>query len=97
MWLSGGKPIKRFRALNSDELSMLAELRRRGRLQGHTLGGGLRVAYRHLGNFTVALLRGGNYLRTGVAKRNPTDADSDWVGEKLALVRAVQSSTKVQV
>ncbi len=87
--------MEKFHKLTQQERDELIRLFDEGRLTTHRLpinSADAKVCYHHDGNFTTALVRAGNKLYVGTAKRNPTDRQADNIGNKVARVRAFRST-----
>lgn len=79
-----------FRKLSAAETAAVLKLIRRG----HTSLSAARarmltVRFDHKENFTVAIVKSGKGVFTGVAKRNPSDKFNAEAGEALAFNRAI--------
>jgi hypothetical protein len=81
-----------FRPLTDGETKVALKLRTRNKITGvgSTTLKSARVRYGEQDNFTVAVLKVGKSVYTGVAKRNPDDALDPRIGETIALSRALR-------
>jgi hypothetical protein len=82
-----------FRKFTNAETAAVLKLIARGDGKNTTLSAKrarmLTVRFDHTENFTVAVLKNGKAIITGVAKRNPNDKFNAEAGEALALRRAI--------
>jgi hypothetical protein len=81
-----------FRPLSPVERSAITKLIRREPARtslSETRSRTITVRYDHSDNFTVAIIKLGKSVLTGVAKRNPRDKANNEAGEAIALRRAI--------
>jgi hypothetical protein len=81
-----------FRTLTALERSSVLKLIRREPARttlSETRSRTITVRFDHTDNFTVAILKIGKAVFTGVAKRNPRDKANAEAGEAIALRRAI--------
>ena len=88
---------KAWRRLSRADLNYLRDLESKGRVPALNGLETARVCHLHNGNFTIATVMLGGVFRVGTAKRNPMDAETPKIGERLALVRALRSTQGVRV
>lgn len=56
----------------------------------------INVAIDRQGKFTVATVKIGSRITTGVAALNPHDPDRAWKGQMVALVRALKNAGRTE-